>query len=263
MSTYAVTGAGSGIGKATAELLRSRGHRVIGVDIRGTDITCDLGAPEGRAAAVSEIARECGGVLDGVVAAAGVGGTPGRPGAEVVSVNYFGAVRLLTDLRPLLARSGHASAVVISSNSTTAQPNWPVDLAEACLADDEEPAREQADKAGPGLAYPASKAALAWWVRQSAVTEAWAGSGIRLNAVAPGMVDTPMIEEGKRVPEIAEALKGFPIPIGRMGQAGEIAELIAFVLGPSGGFFCGSVIFADGGTDALFRTRDWPSVWTV
>ena len=55
MKTYVVSGAASGIGAATAALLREQGHRVIGVDLRDADVTADLGTAEGRAAAVAGV----------------------------------------------------------------------------------------------------------------------------------------------------------------------------------------------------------------
>ena len=55
----------------------------------------------------------------------------------------------------------------------------------------------------------------------------------------------------------------FPIPMGRAGQPEEIAAVIDFLLGPDARLLVGSVVFADGGTDALLRTGDWPAPWRL
>jgi NAD(P)-dependent dehydrogenase (short-subunit alcohol dehydrogenase family) len=148
----------------------------------------------------------------------------------------------------------------VSSNSVTTSPGIPLDVVALCLAGDEPAARSAADAAGGmGGTYQASKLAIARWVRHRAVTTEWIGAGIRLNAVAPGMIDTPLVAEGRADPTLGPLLDLFPIPIGRPGRPEEIAALIAFLLGPDATFFCGSVVFADGGTDALLRPDDWPA----
>ena len=260
MRTIAITGSASGIGAATAERLRAAGDRVIGVDVRDADVVADLGTAEGRAGAIEGITAAADGRLDGFVPCAGLGGLPGRPGSLLVSVNYFGSVVLLEGLRPLLEAAGGA-AVAISSNSTTIQPNWPAEIAEACLAGDEQRARELADASDSMSTYPATKSALARWVRRNAAD--WAAAGVALNAIAPGLVETALVAEGRADPTMAPMLAGLPIPVGRGGRAEEIAAFLAFLLSPEARFFCGSVLFVDGGTDALLRADDWPARWQL
>jgi NAD(P)-dependent dehydrogenase (short-subunit alcohol dehydrogenase family) len=225
------------------------------------DVVADLGTPGGRDRAVAEAGERCGGTLAGIVTCAGLAGDPNRVGSLLASVNYFGTVDVLEGLRPLLAPGG--AAVAISSNSTTLQPGVPADLVDACLDHDEELSRRIADTKGSLLAYPAAKLALAHWVRRAATRHAWAGAGLRLNAVAPGMIDTPMVAAMRADPETGPLLDMLPIPVGRPGRPEEIAALVEFLLGPDAGFFCGSVIFCDGGSDALLRTRDWPAAWDI
>ena len=121
MGTVCVTGSAGGIGAATRAVLEAAGHTVVGVDLRDAEVTADLATPEGRAAMVAGVASAVGrsGALDGLVVGAGVQGAGAR---LVVGVNYFGAVATLEGLRPLLARSGDASAVVLGSNSATVMP---------------------------------------------------------------------------------------------------------------------------------------------
>ncbi len=224
-------------------------------------MVADLSTPDGRARAVAEAGERSGGDLAGIVTCAGLAGLPGRPGSLLASVNYFGTVEVLTGLRPLLAPG--ASAVAISSNSTTVQPAIPLDLVEALLAGDQALSLRLADEHGAMTTYPASKLAVAHWVRRQATGPDWSGAGLRLNAIAPGMIDTPMVAAMRADDETGPLLDLLPIPLGRPGRPEEIAALIGFLLGPDAAFFCGSVVYCDGGSDALLRTRDWPAAWDI
>jgi NAD(P)-dependent dehydrogenase (short-subunit alcohol dehydrogenase family) len=256
VGTIVITGAAGGIGAACRRRLEADGHSIVGVDIRDAEVLADLSTPDGRAAMAAAVASLTDGVIDGLIAGAGVSGAPGE---AVVSINYFGAVATLSLLRPLLARSSAGgAAVAISSNSTTTQAGYPLDVADACLAGDEPLARSLAAVDGSGVSiYPASKLALARWVRQHAVTPEWIGAGIRLNAIAPGFIQTPMTAG------IEDFVLGlgdlYPVPIGRPGQASEVAALIALLLGPDGGYFVGSFLTMDGGTDAALNPTTYPT----
>lgn len=132
--SYVVTGSVSGIGRATRELLESRGHRVIGVDLRDAEIVADLATAAGRRSLVDGVAAMTGGAVDGVIACAGVA----YEEPDTVRVNYFGTVATLEGLRPLLVRGTDPRAVLVSSVASI----LPVDsgVVESCLAGDEEAA---------------------------------------------------------------------------------------------------------------------------
>jgi len=232
---------------------------VIGVDLRDADVEGDLATAAGRREALEQIGKLCGERLDGVVTCAGLAGLPQRPGRMLTELNYFGTVELLEGLRPRLASGSAPAAVAISSNSTTTSPLVPRELSDLLLAGDAEGAAALADRLGSLAAYAPTKLAVAHWVRRHAPTPGWIGAGITLNAVAPGKTETPMIAEGRADPVIGPHIDRFPVPAGRSGQPGEIAALIAFLLGPDARFFCGSVLFCDGGTDAQARPDDWPA----
>lgn len=256
--TVVVTGAASGMGASTRRLLEADGQRVIGVDLRDAEVVADLATPDGRRAAIAQVAGLASGRLDGLVTWAGIAGLTDVPGSLLASVNYFGTVELLEGLRPLLGEGDQPAAVAISSNSTTCQPGVPMEVVERCLADDEVAARRAADAAGAIATYPATKLAVARWVRRHAPTDAWAGSGITLNVVAPGAIETPMLAATRADATIGQFIDAFPIPVGRKGTADELAAFVVFLLGPQARFLCGSVLFVDGGTDALLRADDAP-----
>lgn len=261
MSVVAISGAASGIGAATAELLAERGHRVIGIDLRDADVTADLGTVDGRAHAIESVLELCNGRLDGLVTAAGIGPSSTQLGGRLVSINYFGSIALVDGLKPALAGSESSAVVCVSSNSATCQPDWPEALAEACIDGDEERAVALANEQISLFAYAPAKAAIAWWIRERAHTAEWAGLGIRMNAIAPGLIETPMTAGQREDPLIGQFIDAFPVPRGSAGRPAEVASVIDFLLSPASSLLYGSVIFADGGTDALTRTRDWPAVW--
>ncbi len=266
MSTYVVSGTASGIGAATAALLRERGHSVVGVDRVDSDVdapvVADLSTDEGRSEALLAVGDALGdGPLHGVVPCAGLAGLTGVDPALLVSVNFFGATRLVSGLHDRLRRTAEggedAAVVLLSSNSTTCQPGWALDVARACLDDDEERARARARRRDAVHVYPSSKAALAWWARSVGTGRGWAGAGIRVNAVAPGLIATPMTDGLREDPVLGRFADTYPTALRRPGRPGEVAALICFLLSPEASLMVGSVVFADGGTDALLHRR-WP-----
>ena len=262
MGTYAVTGSASGMGRAAAEKLRAAGHTVIGVDLRDAEVVADLSSSEGRRAAAREVLAASDGCLDGAVLAAGVGPLPGAEQLRLIlEVNYFGVVDLLEDLRPALAAGAGAKVVVVASNSTTTTPLVPNRAVRALLARDAEKAVRTVRRYGPlspTLAYAGSKIAISRWVRRQAVTPEWAGAGIRLNALAPGAILTPLLERQLATPRAARAINAFPVPVRGFGDPDQLADWMLFMLSDSADFLCGSVLFVDGGSDAYLRPDSWP-----
>jgi NAD(P)-dependent dehydrogenase (short-subunit alcohol dehydrogenase family) len=114
-------------------------------------------------------------------------------------------------------------------------------------------------KAAPSLAYGGSKIAVSRWVRRHAVTPEWAGAGIRLNAIAPGAILTPLLEKQLATPSEKKAIDMFPVPTGGFGDPEHLADWMLFMLSDAADFLCGSVIFVDGGSDAYFRSDVWPA----
>lgn len=247
--TIAITGAASGLGAATRGLLEGQGARVVGVDLRGSDVAADLGTPHGRATAVRAVGERAGGRLDGLVVCAGLGPTHPET-AAIVSVNYFGARGVLDGLAGALARGERAAAVAISSNSVTLDPSVDGPLVAACLAGDEPEARRIAAGLPGNTVYASSKAAVGRAVRHGVAL--WGERGVRLNAVAPGPFDSPMLAAALADPFTGPFIDKVPIPLGRRGTTHDIAEVVVWLLSGAARHVHGSILFADGGTDALF-----------
>jgi NAD(P)-dependent dehydrogenase (short-subunit alcohol dehydrogenase family) len=251
MRVVAVTGSASGIGSAIRARLEKGGHKVIGVDLREAEVIADLAHPHGRRQAIAGVLEACGGRLEGLVACAGVGPQiESRP--TIVSLNYFGARDLLAGLRDALTRGSDPAAVAISSNSSSL-PGSDSPILAACLEGDEAKCRRLAADLDGQTCYASSKRALALWVRRNAPLPEWAGVGIRLNSVAPGAVMTPLLRDGLAHPLLGRAIEAFPIPLGGFGDPDQVAAAAVFLLGADARFFCGSVVFCDGGSDALLR----------
>lgn len=261
--TCLVTGSASGIGKATAALLRAQGHTVIGADLKDADITADLSTAEGRAELVTR-ARELtggrglvGGRLDAVVSCAGVA----HFDPLTIRLNHFGAVATLAGLRPLLTAGTDPRAVVIGSIDSV-HPTDPA-IVDAALAGDETAAvaasRAAVDRGEGHLVYSSSKASISRWVRRSAITDDWAGAGVPLNAVAPGVVVTPLTQPLLDDPEMRGLVeRSVPMPLHGHARPEQIAPLIAWLVSPENTHVTGQVVFADGGADAALRgDRTW------
>lgn len=243
-----VTGAAAGIGEAAARRVAATGARVYALDRDGdalarlveqlpdaVPLAADLADPDAVAAAFAAVAAD-GGRLAGLVCAAGVQsyGTVDAPDARATfdrtfDVNVRGVFLAAHHAVPMLRTNGGGSIVVVSS--------------------------VQAYMAQQGVvAYAATKGALLSMVRAMAVDHAH--EGIRVNAVCPGSVDTPMLRwaaaefAGPEHVEETVAEWGRSHPIGRVAQASEVAEVIEFLLSSRASFVTGADVKVDGALTA-------------
>ncbi len=258
MGFYAITGGTTGIGAATRKLLQEQGHTVINIDIKGGDITADLAIKAERQRAIAELQQKAAEGLDCFISCAGVG--PTEPGDRIMSLNYFAAKELTEAAFPLLAKKG-GNALVVSSNSANMAGLNTEFVAIMCDEDDEAKAC-QAAKGLEGLAkqqaYQGSKFAIAKWVRR--ISGKWAARGVRINAIAPGATMTPLLEKGLADPNFTTGMRTYPIPT-QYGKADnflkpeQIAQCMLFMISPAADCLNGTVLYADGGTDAVLRTE--------
>jgi NAD(P)-dependent dehydrogenase (short-subunit alcohol dehydrogenase family) len=234
-----VTGGTSGIGLATAAAFAAAGASVsvTGTRASADEYDTDLSAftfrplqvrdPE----AVDELAVEIG-ALDVLVNNAGATFPDGLDEwdpdgfSAALDLNVEGAMRLTVRLRPALAASTMAGgSSVVNLISMTAFRSTTI---------------------VPG--YSAAKAALLALTRNLAVH--WSGDGIRVNAVAPGLIDTPMTAPMKDYPELLDAELGRGA-MGRMGTPQEVAAAVLFLCCSASAFTTGTAVAVDGGYLAL------------
>ena len=253
MPTTLVTGSASGIGAATVDALKAAGHTGRGGDLRNADITGELSTAAGRQAVIAQALERSGGTLDGLVLCAGLGAQV-QPASLIASVNYFGAVELLDGLLPALQKGKNPAAVVISSVASAMLPWDKNPLAAACEAGDEAAVGAivmGAGTQGGNLAYAGSKNSLTVAVRKRATV--WGQVGVRLNTLAPGATETPLLQAGLQDPRFSESIKNFVAPMARRAEPREMASVVAFLMSDAASFVHGAQFYVDGGIDAVTR----------
>ena len=256
MGIYAVTGGSSGIGAKTVEYLRAQGHLVYNIDVNGGDITANLASQEGRQYVIDRLHALCTEGMDGVVCCAGVSNSCGNL-KLIVSLNYFGSVAIAEGAFDLLEKR-HGACVMVSSN-TVSQGAARMDVVDLLnnQMDEERVLRlvEKLDVKEAHAMYVATKYALARWVRR--VSAHWAAAGVRINAIAPGNVETAMT--AKMSPRERIAVMALPIPTlygqDKLMDPSDIASSIVFLVSQQSHGLNGIILFCDGGTDALLNSE--------
>ncbi|MEV4871222.1 SDR family oxidoreductase [Streptomyces syringium] len=236
----AVTGAGTGIGRATARAFAAEGARVVAIgrrteplretaagDDRITPLVADITAETGPER-IARAVLETHGRLDVLVNNAGIvrGGPLGTLTPETITAqlatNLIAPVLLTQAALPLLEAAG---GVVVNVSTSVGQRAWP----------------------GSSL-YAATKTALELLTRSWAVE--LAPRGIRVAAVAPGAIDTPIGEHQGLTPEAMAAVREWQLahtPLGRIGRPEEVAWAITQLASPAASFVTGVVLPIDGG----------------
>jgi NAD(P)-dependent dehydrogenase (short-subunit alcohol dehydrogenase family) len=221
-ATAVITGATSGIGRALLAAFQRAGYRTIGVDRVPTEGVETLDVTD--AAAVEAFAARLD-ALSVLVNAAGVirlrEEYDPSEFMRVVDVNLAGAMRMAVACRRALARARGAIVNVASMHAIFGAPLSP--------------------------AYAASKGGVVQLTKSLAV--AWAEDGIRVNAIAPGWIETPMT-----VPARADAARNRAIldrtPLGRWGTPEDIVGPVLFLASDAARFVTGAVLVVDGGYSA-------------
>jgi len=223
-----VTGAGSGIGKATVELFRKEGATVVGADLHGADFECDAGDEEQVEALVAHTVRDHGGV-DVMFANAGISGgfasifeQDADDWAEILRVNLIGPFLAIKYAAPAMKERGGGSIIATASVAGL-----------------------RSGAGGP--AYSASKAGVINLVKLAATQ--LVGANIRVNAICPGLIETGMTElifESARAKGQADRI-GHLNPMKRGGAPIEIANAALFLASDEASYVNGQALAVDGG----------------
>jgi NAD(P)-dependent dehydrogenase (short-subunit alcohol dehydrogenase family) len=222
-----ITGAGSGIGKATVELFRKEGATVVCADLHGTDFECDAGDEEQVEALVAHTVRDHGG-LDIFFANAGISGgfasifeQDADDWAEILRVNLIGPFLAIKYAAPHMKERGGSITCTASV------------------------AGLRSGAGGP--AYSASKAGVINLVKVAATQ--LVGSNIRVNAICPGLIETGMTEfifDRARAKGQEDKI-GHLNPLKRGGAPIEIANAALFLASDEASYVNGQAIVVDGG----------------
>lgn len=244
-----VTGASSGLGEASCTALEAGGDRVIRVDLAGSDINADLSGHEGRDEVIRKVGELSPDRVDAVITWAGGGGGS----LDLLRVNYFGTVDLVDGLFQLLAKSA-APRVVVTSSRMALEPGGDAQI-ELLLAHREaDIVASYGDELVAQSYYIAAKTAVVRWMRRTAILPKWNTPGIRINAIAPGLIETPRTKKGLDAPDIARWLLSIhPQAEEVRSQAAEIGTLTRFLASPENSLLIGQCLFADRGTEAILR----------
>ncbi|WP_225782293.1 coniferyl-alcohol dehydrogenase [Xenophilus sp. Marseille-Q4582] len=240
-----ITGVSSGIGEETARIARAQGATVIGVDVNPPKVEVDqfLRADLGERASIDALLAQLQLLpygLDGLANIAGL--PPTRPAPQVLRVNLVGLKYLTRGVLPKLADG--ASIVNLAS---LAGVGWPEAVPAIRASESLDFESVEAFCAAHGIegarSYFFSKEALIAWTLQNRWT--WRARGIRMNAVSPGPVDTPILQDfietlGARAEEDMKTMD-------RPGRATDIAPVVAFLLSDGSGWLRGANLPVDGG----------------
>lgn len=238
-----VTGAASGIGRATTEYLRGLGAQVTGVDLRPSEAAdshfeADLSDP----AQIDDLVERLEPGADGLCNVAGV--PPSAPPEAVLALNAKGLERLTVGVAPLLAEGASIVNIASSAGSGWAQRTGALKAFDAVPFEREALktfARDH-DLLEAGESYFFSKEFVVTWTMRNRWR--WRSRGIRVNSVSPGPVDTPALADfietlgrARRVMELMD----------RPGQPEEVARVVAFLLSRESDWIRGADIAVDGG----------------
>jgi NAD(P)-dependent dehydrogenase (short-subunit alcohol dehydrogenase family) len=245
-----VTGCASGIGEHVARQLTDLGAEVVGLDVRGPALQLkefhevDLSDP----ASIDQAAATIGGQVDALFNIAGVSSGIGDP-LRVVTINFLGTRQFTEALVPAMP-PGSAIANVSSLAASAYRENAVVTaglLDTATMAEGIEWCQRNPEPIADGGGYRLSKEAIILYGMANVGT--LGAKGIRINCTAPGVTDTPILDQ-LRAAYGQEFLDSFQTPLGRVAGPEEQATVLVFLNSDAARYITGQVIWVDGGSVA-------------
>ncbi|NEI71954.1 SDR family oxidoreductase [Rhizobium lusitanum] len=247
--TILITGVASGIGARAAELAGQMGADVIGVDIRepSSGVSAFIKGDIATAAGVQEIVRQLPHRIDALANVAGLSGSTGI--TATLAVNFYGLRALSEAVAPRLREGG-----AIVNVASIAGYGWRANLERAKTLTGIEGFPDVASLVSDhGLkneeGYPLSKELLLLWTMRAAHQPRFKDRGIRVNAVSPGPVETPILKQFRAV--LGDARVDSDITrVGRAGTSADIAPAILFLCSDGARWINGANLPVDGGLEA-------------
>jgi NAD(P)-dependent dehydrogenase (short-subunit alcohol dehydrogenase family) len=253
-----VTGCASGIGACVARQLTDLGAEVVGLDVRrpALQLTEFHEVDLGDAATIERAVAAIDGPVDSLFNIAGVSSGIGDP-LRVVTINFLGTRRFIEGMVPKMPQ-GSAIANVSSLAASAYRENASVTaglLETESMADGIAWCERHPEPVADGGGYRLSKEAIILY--GMANVSALGAKGIRINCTAPGVTDTPILDQ-LRTAYGPEFLDSFRTPVGRAAEPDEQASVLVFLNSQAASYITGQVIWVDGGTigERLSNGRD-------
>ena len=248
--TIVVTGAASGIGAATAAEVQRQGAEVIAVDRNPVEVVATVyQADLGDRASIAELVATLPDGVDGIANIAGV--PPTAPPADVLRVNLAG-LQLFTE--SMISKLADGASIVNLVSSAARGWQEAIDQIrefESVGWDNISDFLERHPMESDGRSYFFAKEALLVWTMENRWS--WLDRGIRMNAVSPGPVDTPILKDFLATlgPKAQESMAAMD----RLGRPGDVAPVVAFLLSDGAAWFRGANLTPDGGLSSYFTMQ--------
>ena len=245
-----VFGGNGGVGSSLVNLLHNN-YNIINIDLNNSDIDTDLLSAHDREKCIDKILNLTEGYFDAVIFCSG--GHYPMCASDVVSLNYYSIVEMCNNLKRISKKS--FSIILIGSASIQELDEESKKIAKSYLIKTEELVKKELSTKKIFTLesmnqYVISKMSLTLWGIINSIDKKWLDKKIRINIVAPGILDTKLTKQFLKFPVGASIIRKGGPPLKRFGKPHEVAKLIEFLISDDASFINGSVFYIDGGMSA-------------